>query len=124
MISEFPFECDVTQLLPGSHVDEQDYLIGKDGKVYDLDDADVIAEIDLADVEVSDIENEEALSGVIVDTVYKGDHYQVMIRTELEEEFIFESMYTWNVNDIVWITVPKDKIKLKLKGDIKKYVKE
>ena len=124
MISEFPFECDVTQLLPGSHVDEEDYLIGKDGKVYDLDDADVIAEIGLNDIEVSDIENEDALSGVIVDTVWVGDHYQVMIRTDLDEEFIFETMYTWNVNDIVWITIPKEKIKLKLKGDIKKYVKE
>ena len=84
----------------------------------------MIAEFGLNDIEVSDIENEEALSGVIVDTVYLGDHYQVMIRTELDEEFIFETMYTWNVNDIVWITVPKEKIKLKLKGDIKKYVKE
>lgn len=124
MIDDFPFECDVTQLLPGSHVDEENYLVDKDGTLYDLDDADVIAEIGLNDIEVSDIENEEALRGVIVDTVYKGDHYQVMVRTETDEEFIFDTMYTWNVNDIVWITVPKEKIKLTLKGDIKKYAKE
>ena len=124
MISDFPFECDVTQLLPDSHIDEDGYLVGKDGKIYDLNDADVIAEIGLNDIEISDEENEDLLSGVIVDTVYKGDHYQVMVRTSLDEEFIFDTMYTWNVNDIVWINVNKDKIKLTLKGDIKKYVKE
>ncbi|MCR5185092.1 MAG: ABC transporter ATP-binding protein [Bacilli bacterium] len=124
MISEFPFEADVTQILPGSQIDEEGYLVGKDGKKYDLNDADVIAEVGLNDLGISDIEDEKCLSGVIVDTVYKGDHYQVMVRTEQDEEFIFETAYTWNVNDIVWITIPKEKIKLTLKGDIKKYVKE
>ena len=123
VISGKNFDCDVTQLLPGSHLDEEGYLISKEGEKYDLNDADVIAEISLGDVVVSDVEDEFDLSGEIVNVVYKGDHYQVMVRTPEDEEVIFDTQYTWNENDIVWINLPKDKITLKMKGDIKKYVK-
>ena len=46
VISDMTFSCDVRQLLPGSSIDEEGYLIdSKTGKKYDLKDADVIAEI-------------------------------------------------------------------------------
>ena len=51
MISEDPFDCDITQLLPDSHIDEEGYLVSKDGKKYDLNDADVIASVGLNDIE-------------------------------------------------------------------------
>ena len=61
---------------------------------------------------------------MVVDTVYKGDHYSVMVRTEEEEDFILDTVYTYNVNDMVSVSVKPENIKLTLKGDIKKYVKE
>ena len=123
-ISEAPFDCDVTQLLPDSHLDEDGYLVDKDGVVYDLTDADVIAEIALDAIDLSDDTDEGSVTGTIVDSVYKGDHYQVIVRTELEEDFILDTLYTWNIGDIVAIIVKPENIKLTIKGDIKKYVKE
>jgi len=124
VISEHPFDVDVTTLLPGSILDEEGYLVSKDGKKYDLNDADVLAEIPLTAIELSDTEDSDLLSGTIVDVVYKGDHYQVMVRTSDEEDFILDTLYSWNVEDTVWIKVPAEKIKITIKGDINKYVKE
>ena len=46
MIDDTPFDCDVTQLLQGSFVDEDGYLVSQDkAHKYDLKDADVVAEI-------------------------------------------------------------------------------
>ena len=46
--AEGEFECDVTQLVPNSHVDEEGYLVDEKGVKYDLTDADVKAEIVLS----------------------------------------------------------------------------
>ena len=121
MISEVPFDCDITQLLKGSRVDEEGYLIGPDGKNYDLKDADVIAEIPIVDIHIVDSEEEGMVSGVVISTIYKGDHYQVMVRTEEEEDFILDTQYTYNINDIVFLSIPKEKIILTLKGNIAAY---
>ena len=93
----------------------------KTGKKYDLKDADVIAEIGLNDIEMSDSHEDCDVTGEIISLIYKGDHYQALIRTEEEEEFIVDTPYDWNEGDIVGISIPEDKIKLTLKGDISKY---
>lgn len=119
--SDAVFDVDLTQLLEGSHLDNDGYLISKDNKKYDLNDADVIASIKLSDIELSDDMDASDVHGDIISVVYKGDHYQVMVRTPEEEDFILETMYTWNEFDTVSLIVPKEKISLKLKGDIKNY---
>ena len=124
MISEDPFDCDITQLLKGSHVDEEGYLVGPDGKVYDLNDADVIAEVDVSDVEIVDGYDNGQTNGVIVEMVYVGDHYRILVRTEEEEDFICVSEYSWNEGDQVSVSIKPEKIQLTLKGDIKKYEKD
>ena len=53
--------------------------------------------------------------------IYKGDHYQLIVRTdENEEDFVFDTEDTWNENDRVSVLIAKDKIKLKLKQEIKR----
>ena len=121
IIYDATFDVDVTQLIKGSHVDDELYLIGPDGKKYDLDDADVIAEIGLSDIEIVDGHDQGNANGEVVSVIYVGDHYRVMVRTGEEEEFICVTDYTWNVGDLVSIIVPKEKIILSLKGDINKY---
>ena len=121
MISEDPFDCDITQLLPGSKVDEEGYLVSKDGKKYDLNDADVIAEILIKDLTVTDGFDNGQSNGVIISAIYKGDHYQLTIRTEEEEDFIVDTDYTYNEGDLVSVSAPKEAIKLTLKGSIDKY---
>ncbi len=115
------FACDVTQLYEGSHLDEEGYLITKKGEKLDLTDVDVIVEVGLKDIEIIDNDEDGNACGSIISIVYKGDHYQVIIRTDEEEEdFVCDTEYTWNENDRVSVKIPKDKIKLKLKVDAKR----
>ena len=121
IISDATFDVDITQLLKGSHVDDELYLIGPDGKKYDLDDADVIAEIDFNNIEIIDGYDNGNANGVIVSNVWIGDHYAVMVRTDEEEEFVIDTQDTWNEGDLVSIAVKPENISLTLKGDLKKY---
>ena len=121
IISDAEFEVDVTQLLKGSRVDEDLYLIAENGKKYDLDDADVIAEIGLGDIEVVDGYDNGNANGVVVSTMYIGDHYQVIIRTEEEEDFVVDTQDNWLEGDLVSVIVKPEKITLTLKGNIDKY---
>ena len=115
------WDCDITQLVPGSHIDEKDYFITPNGKQYDLTDLDVIAEVDLKDVEISDDLETGNITGQIVQMVWKGDHYQLIVRTEDEEDFVLDTEWTWNELDTVSIKINPDKIRLKLKDDLSKY---
>lgn len=121
MISESPFDVDVTQLLKGSHVDDELYLVGKDGKKYDLRDADVIAEIEIKDVSIVDGHDNGNANATVVNSIYKGDHYAVLIRTDEEDDFILDTQDVWNDGDAVSIIVKPENISLTLKGDISKY---
>ncbi|MBQ8293364.1 MAG: ATP-binding cassette domain-containing protein [Bacilli bacterium] len=124
VISEEPFECDVTQLIPGTVLDEDGYLVDKDGKRYDLTDADVKVEVGLKDIEIADDEEEGNITGEIVSIIYKGDHYQVIVRTEEDEDFVVDTEYTWNELDRVSVKIAKEKIKMTLKQEAKNYVKD
>ena len=124
IIDETPFDCDVTQLIPGSVIDEEGYVVDKNGVKYDFTDATVKAEIGLNDIEIIDNEEDGTICGEVVSLIYKGDHYQVIIRTEDDEDFVVDTEYLWNEFDRVSVKVAPEKIKLTLKGEIKSYVKE
>ncbi len=121
VIAKTPFECDITQLVPNGRLDADGYLIDAKGKKYDLNDADVIAMVGLNDIEICENEEDGMVPGNIVSVIYKGDHYQVTIRTDDEEDFVVDTEYTYNETDRVSINIAKDKISLKIKGDISKY---
>ena len=115
------FECDVTQLYPNSFLDEDGYLITQEGDKIDPTDVDVKVEVGLKDIEISDHEEEGGAVGNIISIIYKGDHYQLIVRTdENEEDYVLDTEYTWNENDRVSIIIPKEKIKLSLKQEIKR----
>ncbi len=115
------FECDVTQLYKGSFLDEEGYLITAEGDKIDLTDVDVNVEVGLKDIEISDHEEDGGAVGNIISIIYKGDHYQLIVRTdENEEDYVFDTEYTWNENDRVSVIIPKEKIKLSLKQEIKR----
>ncbi len=115
------FEADVTQLYPDSILDEDGYLITKEGDRVDLTDVDVNVEVGLKDIEISDDHDLGGVIGTIVSMIYKGDHYQLIVRTEEnEEDFVFDTEDTWNINDKVSVIIPKEKIKLSLKVEPKR----
>ena len=115
------FECDVTQLYPGSFLDEEGYVITAEGEKIDLTDVDVNVEVGLKDIEISDDQDVGGALGNIISMIYKGDHYQLIVRTdENEEDFVFDTEDTWNENDRVSVIIPKEKIKLTLKQEIRR----
>lgn len=115
------FDCDVTMLYPGSHLDEEGYLITAEGEKVDLTDVDVNVEVGLKDVEISDDAEAGGAVGNIVSIIYKGDHYQLIVRTdENEEDYVFDTEDAWNENDRVSVIIPKEKIKLTLKQEIRR----
>jgi spermidine/putrescine transport system ATP-binding protein len=115
------FECDVTKLYPNSFLDEEGYLITADGEKLDLTDVEVDVEVGLKDIEISDDAELGGAVGNIVSIIYKGDHYQLIVRTdENEEDYVLDTEYTWNENDRVSVIIPSDKIKISLKQEIKR----
>ncbi len=119
--AEGAFECDVTQLYPGSHLDSEGYVITTTGEKIDLTNVPVRVEVGLKDIEIIDNDEDGDACGSIISIVYKGDHYQIIICTdEEEEEIVCDTEYLWNENDRVSVKIPKDKIKLTLKAVEKK----
>ncbi len=122
IISEVAFPIDITQLVINSHVDEDGYVVNNKGQKYDFTDAEVIAEIQFSDVLLSDDLEKGLLTGIVVSSLYLGDHYQYIVRTiEEEEDFIVETQDLYNETDVVSIDVKKENIRLILKGDLTKY---
>ncbi len=109
------FECDVTQLYPGSHLDEEGYLITAKGEKLDLTDTEVNVEVGLHDITMSDNLDEGGAHGHIISLIYKSEYYRYIVRTENEEDYVLACEDLWNENDLVSLIIPKDKIKLTLK---------
>ena len=109
------FDCDVTQLYPGSHLDEDGYLITAKGEKLDLTDTEVNVEVGLHDITMSDNLDEGGARGNIISMIYKSEYYRYIVRTENEEDYVLACEDTWNENDLVSLSIPKDKIKLTLK---------
>ena len=124
VISGSAFECDITKLVQGSRVDDEGYVVGPDGTLYDFTDADVVAKIGLDAIEILDDADAGAAKGTIVSIIYKGDHYQLTVRTADDEDFVLDTEYTYDENDLVGISVKPYNIRLRLKGEAKKYAKK
>ncbi len=109
------FECDVTQLYPGSTLDEEGYLITAKGEKIDLTDTEVNVEVGLHDITMSDNLDEGGAQGHIISLIYKSEYYRYIVRTENEEDYVLACEDLWNENDLVSLIIPKDKIRLTLK---------
>lgn len=121
LIDDVPFEVNITQLLANSNVDEDGYLVVGNSK-YDLTGFKVTATVKPEDIQITDDISSSQIGATVISQVYKGDHYLIIARTDDEEEdFIISTPYPFNVGDTVGISIPKDKITLRAKGDISEY---
>ena len=113
-------DVDLTQILKGSSVDEDGYLCLKDKK-YDLTGAKVTLEIDKSKIQISDDTEIGQIQGVVSDSIYMGDHYEILVDTEDDETFIIDTEYEYNRGDKVSLNLPKEDVQVRLKGDIGDY---
>jgi spermidine/putrescine transport system ATP-binding protein len=121
VIDKGTFNVNVTQLLDGSKLDDQGYLIGPKNHKYNLKNLKVTAEIPFTDIELYGDATPGQLEASVVSCIYKGDHYQVILRTEDEEDFIVDTEYQFDVGTKLTMKIDSSKIKLKLRGDISDY---
>jgi len=119
-IDDQPFDCDLSKLINGSKVDE-DGIVSFDNKKYDFADADVVVTVDPTKVEISDDTSEANITGMVINSVWKGDHYVILVRSEDEEDFLVSTPDTYNPDDIVGLKIAKDNIQMRLKGEIDDY---
>lgn len=115
MIGETAFQCDVLQLFKNAKLDDEGYVI-ENGKRYNLNDIDVIASIEFSDIALSDDLEEGNVIAQVIQSIWLGDHYQVIVRTEDGEDFIIDTPYLYNEGDLVSVLIDASKIKLKAKG--------
>lgn len=121
VIDDTAFEVNIAQLLANSNVDEDGYLVAGDKK-YDLTGFKVTVTIKPEDIAITDDTSSSQITAEVISQVYKGDHYVVIARTtDEEEDFIISTPYSFNVGDTIGLSIPKEKIILRAKGDIGEY---
>jgi len=123
VIGEDPFPCDITKLIKGTQLTDDGNLYDpKTKKTYDVNDADVVAECGLDAPVLSDNLETGHSQGRIISSVWLGDHYQYLVRTDDEEDFVCNTPYQWNEGDTVAVDIPAESIRLRLKKDPENYV--
>jgi spermidine/putrescine transport system ATP-binding protein len=111
-------EYDFKKLWPNAVLVEDELF--DNNRLVNFDDLKVNITIDFSTIEISDNEEEGQLVGFIISQIYVGDHYQIIFRTEDEEEdFIVDTQYNYNVDDKVSIKLDPSKISYSLKIDSK-----
>ena len=106
------FECDVTQLYPGSFVNEDGVLVDSKGEEIEIAGVKVQVYIPTSSASMSDDVDAGGTCGHIISLIYKGDHYHYIVRTKSEEDIHLHDEFLWNEEDYVSVIIPKESIKL------------
>lgn len=105
------YNCDVTTLYPGSVINENS-LIDVTGQSIDIIGKAVTVKVPVGAPVMSDDIDAGGTSGNIISLIYKGDHYQYIVRTKNGHDFHLNDQWLWNENDYVSLIIPKETIKL------------
>lgn len=108
------FQCDLTGLVPNSSY-RDDVLVDAHGDIIEPERLNVILSISPHDISMSDDEEEGIVCGHIINMIYKGDHYSYVVRSDMDEDFIVDDEYLWNMDDYVSLIIPEDKVQFSLK---------
>ena len=103
-------DTSVTKIIKGSHRDEDGTLRDATGEVIDLRRTRIMVSIQPEDIHMTDNVEEGLVDGYISSLIYKGDHYSYVIRTDLEQDFIVDDEYLWNMDDHVGLIMPIEKM--------------
>ena len=110
------FDVDILPLFPGAKIDENETLIDENGKEIDVTDLQVDVEVPFDAISISDDADASDIQGQIISLIYIGDHYEIMVRTEDEEDFILNTPDLWNEEDTVSVIIDPKQIHLSRKG--------
>lgn len=108
-------DISLTNIIKGSKFEEDGTLIDVNGEAVDQDRVKILVSIQPQDIRLTDDVEEGIVEGYISNLIYKGDHYSYVIHTDIEQDFIVDDEYLWNMDDHVGLIMPTDKMKFKVK---------
>lgn len=110
------FDVDILPLFPGAKIDENEVLVDENGNEIDVVDMEINVEVPFEAITISDDPDASDIHGNIISLIYLGDHYEIIVRTEEEEDFVLNTPDLWNENDEVSVIIDKSQIHLSRKG--------
>ncbi len=108
-------DTSLTKIIKGSKRREDGTVIDANGEVLEPGRVRILVSLMPDDIEMTDNQKEGLIQGHISNLIYKGDHYSYIIHTELEQDFVVNDEYLWNMGDRVSLLMPVDKMKFTLK---------
>ena len=108
-------DTSVTKIIKGSKRLDNGTLIDANGEQIRLDRIRIQAEIQPEDIQMTDDQEQGLVQGFISNLIYKGDHYSYVIHTDLEQDFVVDDEFLWNMDDRVGLIMPADKMKFTVK---------
>lgn len=108
-------ETSLTRLIKGSKRAEDGTLLDGNGEAVDPRRTRVLVSIQPQDIQMTDHVEEGLVEGTISNLIYKGDHYSYVIHTEIEQDFVVNDEYLWNMGDRVGLIMPVEKMTFKVK---------
>lgn len=110
------FDLDILPLFPGAKYNEEEVLVDENNKEISIDNLEINVEVPFDAITISDDPNASDIHGNIISLIYIGDHYEIMVRTEDDEDFILSTPDLWNENDRVSVIIDLSKVHLSRKG--------
>ena len=108
-------DTSVTKIIKGSSRREDGTLQDASGEAIDPARVRIQVAIGPSDIQMTDDQDAGLIQGTISNLIYKGDHYSYVIHTELEQDFVVNDEYLWNLGDSVSLLMPLDKMTFTIK---------
>ena len=108
-------ETSVTQIIRGSKRLENGTIVDANGEEIKPERIHILAAIQPQDILLTDDQESGLVQGYISNLIYKGDHYSYVIHTDLEQDFVVDDEYLWNMDDQVGLIMPVEKMKFTVK---------
>ena len=110
------FDVDILPLFPDCKYNDQQILVDENGNEVNVDNMEVNVEVPFDAITISDDQSASDIHGNIISLIYIGDHYEVLVRTDDDEDFILNTPDLWNENDRVSVIIDVSKINISRKG--------
>ena len=108
-------DTSVTKIIKGSKRQDDGTIIDANGEVIDPRRTRIVISIQPQDIRMTDHVADGLVEGYISNLIYKGDHYSYVIHTDLEQDFIVDDEYLWNMDDHVGLIMPIEKMSFAVK---------
>ena len=108
-------DTSVTKIIKGSSRRDDGTLQDASGEAIDPARVRIQVAIGPSDIQMTDDQDAGLIQGTISNLIYKGDHYSYVIHTELEQDFVVNDEYLWNLGDSVSLLMPLDKMTFTIK---------